>query len=139
MTTANHMSIVVVEDNPDDVFLIKEALSAECLDVDLRVLENGEEAIRMISDLNQDVHQPCPSLMLLDVNLPRADGFEVLRRLRESKRCACIPVIVMTSSAALADREKSGRLGACAYFEKPSQYEEFLEIGKIVKRHLSGS
>lgn len=128
--------MVIVEDNPTDVFLIQEALRAHRLDVDLRVFEDGEEAIDLIQLLDTDDSQSCPHLMLLDLNLPRADGFEVLKRLRESRRCAEIPVIVMTSSAAQPDREKSESLGADAYFQKQVEYDASLEIGGIIKKLL---
>jgi CheY-like chemotaxis protein len=74
--------------------------------------------------------------MRLDLNLPRADGFEVLKRLRDSRRCAKIPVVVMTSSAAQPDRERSKSLGANAYFRKQAGYDASLEIGRIIKTFL---
>ena len=127
---------MIVEDNPTDVFLIREALRAYRLDVDLRVFEDGEEAIHLIQLLDTDDSQACPDLMLVDLNLPRADGFEVLKRLRVSRRCAEIPVIVTTSSAAQPDRERSKSLGADAYFRKQVGYEASLEIGGIIKKLL---
>jgi CheY-like chemotaxis protein len=111
-------------------------LRAHQLDVDLRVFEDGEEAIDLIQLLDTDDSQTCPRLMLLDLNLPRADGFEVLKRLRNSRRCAEMPVIVMTSSAAQPDREKSKALGADAYFRKQVGYAASLEIGGIIKKLL---
>lgn len=128
--------MVVVEDNPTDVFLIKEAIVAHGLDVDLRVFKDGEEAIHLIASLDENGDEPCPGLLLLDINLPRTDGLEVLGRLRGSKRCAHIPVIIMTSSAAPSDRERSAALGANAYFQKPTQYDAFLKIGEILRMHL---
>jgi CheY-like chemotaxis protein len=129
-------SLVIVEDNPTDVFLIREALRAYRLEVDVRVFEDGEEAIDLIRLLDSDDSQTCPELMLLDLNLPRADGFEVLKRLRDSRRCAEIPVIVMTSSAALPDRERSKALGADAYFRKQAGYHASLEIGGLIEKLL---
>ena len=111
-------------------------MRAHQLDVDLRVFEDGEEAIDLIQLLDTDDSQTCPRLMLLDLNLPRADGFEVLKRLRNSRRCAEMPVIVMTSSAAQPDREKSKALGADAYFRKQVGYAASLEIGGIIKKLL---
>jgi CheY-like chemotaxis protein len=102
----------------------------------LRILEDGEKAIQFLAGLDADEAASCPKLMLLDLNLPRADGFEVLERVRSSKRCSQIPVIIMTSSAAPADRDKSTALGASAYFQKPSQYEAFLKIGEIVAHYF---
>jgi CheY-like chemotaxis protein len=130
-------SIVIVDDNPTDVFVIREAILAQRLDLELRVLEDGEEAIGYISHLEEDPEEPCPLLMLLDINLPKNDGFEVLAWLRNTKRGAGLPVIVMTSSGAPADRERSAALGAKLYFQKPSEYAAFLEIGEIVRSYLS--
>jgi CheY-like chemotaxis protein len=125
-----------VEDNPTDVFLIKEAIAAYRLDVELEVFEDGEEAISLIARMDANESELCPNLMLLDLNLPRTDGFEVLEHLRKSKRCARIPVIVMTSSAAQSDRDKSTSLGADAYFQKQAEYDAFLKIGGIMKELL---
>jgi len=127
---------VIVEDNPTDVFLIKEALRAHRLDVDLRIFQDGEEAIRLIQLLDSDDSQRCPHLILIDLNLPKADGFEVLKRMRDSRRCAEVPVIVMTSSAAQPDRERSKSLGVDAYFRKQVGYDESLEIGALIKALL---
>jgi CheY-like chemotaxis protein len=128
--------VVVVEDNPTDVFLVREAMTAHGLDVVLEICEDGQEAIDFIVSLEEDESEPCPELILLDINLPKTDGFEVLGRLRESRRCGSIPVIVMTSSPAPSDRDRSAALGAKAYFQKPPHYNDFLRIGELVRAHL---
>jgi DNA-binding response OmpR family regulator len=74
-------------------------------------------------------------MLILDLNLPKKDGFEVLRWLRSSGRYKGVPVIVVTSSNAPADRAEAERLGA-AYFRKPSAYDEFLKVGPILRRLL---
>lgn len=127
---------MVIEDNPTDVFLVREALRAHGLDVDLQVFEDGEAAITFVQQLDADDTLACPSLVLLDVNLPRADGFEVLRCLRSSMRCGGIPVIVMTSSPALADRTTATVLRADAYFQKPPSYDAFLKLGALAQQML---
>jgi len=127
---------MVVEDNPTDVFLVREALRAQGLEVDLQVFEDGETAITFVQQLDGDDTLDCPSLVLLDVNLPRADGFEVLRCLRSSMKCGTIPVIVMTSSAALADRTTATALRADAYFQKPPSYDAFLKLGALAQHML---
>ena len=86
--------------------------------------------------LDADDTLACPSLVLLDVNLPRADGFEVLRCLRSSTKCGSIPVIVTTSSAALADRTTATRLRADAYFQKPPSFDAFLKLGALAQQML---
>ena len=127
---------MVIEDNPTDVFLVREALSAHGLEVDLKVFEDGEAAITFVQQLEAGDTRACPSLVLLDINLPRADGFEVLRCLRSSTKCRSIPVIVMTSSAALADRTSATALRADAYFQKPPSYDEFLKLGALAQQML---
>jgi len=127
---------MVVEDNPTDVFLVREALTAHGLKVDLQVFEDGEAAIAFVQQLDAEDTRACPSLLLLDVNLPRADGFTVLRCLRSSTKCGSIPVIVMTSSAALTDRTTATALRADAYFQKPPSYDAFLKLGALAQRML---
>jgi CheY-like chemotaxis protein len=129
-------SIVVVEDNPTDVFLINEALAAHGLRADLTVFEDGDRAIGLIARIEAEESVPCPRLMLLDLNLPGADGFAVLERLRKSQRCAAIRVIVMSSSAVPSDRNRSVSLGADAYFQKQVGYSASLEIGAIIRELL---
>ena len=77
-----------------------------------------------------------PELVLLDLNLPRVDGFDVLDKLRKSRRCSAVPVVVMTSSAAQNDRDRSALLGATTYFLKPTGYDAFLKIGTIIRELL---
>ena len=69
------VSIVVVEDNPTDIFLIREAIAAHGLNADLTICENGEQALAMIARLEANESEPCPRLMLLDLNLPDTDGW----------------------------------------------------------------
>jgi CheY-like chemotaxis protein len=127
---------MVIEDNPTDVFLVREALREQGLDVDLQVFEDGEAAIAFVHQLDAGDTLACPSLVFLDVNLPRVDGFEVLRILRSSAKCGRIPVIVMTSSAALADQKSATELRANAYFQKPPSYGAFLKLGVLAKQML---
>jgi CheY-like chemotaxis protein len=127
---------MIVEDNPTDVFLVREAIAAHGLEIHLHVIEDGEKAMRRIAQIDAADGEGLPHLVLLDINLPRADGFEVLRYLRSSRCCGKVPVIVMTSSGAATDQAQSAALGANAYFQKPSGYDEFLRIGEIIKTVL---
>ena len=128
--------VIVIEDNPTDVFLVREALRAQGI-ADVLVFEDGEAAIGYVRKLDTDQSPGCPSLILLDLNLPCADGFEVLRNLRTSTACGNTPVIIMTSSAALPDRTKATALGASAYFQKPTTYDAFLKLGEIAQHVLN--
>lgn len=128
--------MVVVEDSRTDVFLVREAVEAHHLDITLEIISDGEQAIAFLNRLNAGEDVVCPSLMLLDLNLPRISGLEVLARVRRNKRCADIPVVIMTSSDAERDRRESAALGATAYFRKPSGYEEFLKLGEVIREML---
>jgi len=129
--------IVLIEDSQTDVFLVKEAIAAHRLDVELHILEDGEQATGFIARIESDENAACPRLFLLDLNLPRTSGFEVLSRIRQSERCASVPVLVVTSSDAEKDRAESAALGATAYFRKPSGYEAFLKLGEIIHELLA--
>lgn len=116
---------------------MKEAIAAHGLDADLNVIDDGEHAIDLIKRMDSEDGAWVPDLVLLDINLPRTDGFDVLQQIRVSKSCAKVPVIVMTSSAAPVDQSQSAVLGATAYFQKPSGYDDFLKIGELILRLLS--
>jgi CheY-like chemotaxis protein len=131
------VSIVVIEDNQTDVFLVKEAIEACGLRVAIHFMDDGEQAVRYMERIDTDPSLPCPRLFLLDLNLPRMSGLEVLAQIRQSKRCASSKVLVMTSSNAGRDREESAALGATAYFIKPCGYEAFLRLGAVIEELLS--
>jgi CheY-like chemotaxis protein len=128
--------VLLVEDNPTDVFVIKEAIERSGLDLNLRVARNGQEALHYLQDLARAEKPSCPALVLLDLNLPKVGGIEVLRKLRSSSPCSRTPVIVVTSSTAEADRAAVRRLGAEAYFQKPTSLAAYMELGEVVKRIL---
>ncbi len=127
--------IVVVEDNPADVMLLREALATHQVGSKLYLAHDGEEGIRLLDAIDEG-QMPCPDLIVLDLNLPRRNGFEVLARVRLSSRCASKPVVILSSSAAATDREKAARLGASTYIRKPSTLKEFLSIGERLKALL---
>jgi CheY-like chemotaxis protein len=128
--------VLLVEDNPTDVFVIKEALDQSGLNLDLRIAINGEEALRYLEELSESENPLCPALVLLDLNLPKVGGIEVLRHLRSTSPCSRTPVIVVTSSTAEADRAAVRRLGAEAYFQKPTSLAAYMELAEVVKRIL---
>lgn len=82
---------------------------------------------------------PCPHVVLLDLNLPRRNGEALLKRLMESTVCRDIPMLIVTSSDAPKDREAIARLGAYTYFRKPSSFDEFMQLGGLVKAAVEGS
>jgi CheY-like chemotaxis protein len=113
--------------------LVREAIRRENLPIDLHNASDGQQAIDFLERAEHDPDAPCPDFLLLDLNLPKMDGFEVLRRVRTGGKCAAIPVVVITSSDSPADRSQAARLGA-GYFRKPPNYEEFLKLGGVLKK-----
>jgi two-component system, response regulator len=117
-------SILLVEDNPDDVELTLRALRRHRFDGGVAVARTGLEAIEHLLG-PPEPSVPLPRVMLLDLQLPRADGFEVLRRLRAADRTRLLPVVILTSSREEADIRRSYCLGANSYLRKPIDFEEF--------------
>lgn len=136
-TTCSPCQIILAEDNPADVGLVREALREHKVDCDLYVIGDGEQVLSFIDRLDFDSKLPCPDLLLLDLYLPRRDGNEILKHLRASERCAHTPVVVLTSSDSPQDYENAERNAAIHYFRKPSSLAQFLELGTIVKEVIS--
>ena len=126
--------ILLAEDNRADVFVVRKSLQDHGIPHDLVIVADGEQAFRFIESVEAGAARP--SLVLLDLNLPRRTGQEVLERLRSSPACSRIPTIILTSSDAPADRALSAELGANTYFRKPFELEEFLHLGELVKQIL---
>jgi two-component system, chemotaxis family, response regulator Rcp1 len=131
--------VLLVEDNRLDVFLVREALAQFDLPVVLHVAQDGEAATRYFDALDARPDAPVPQLVLLDLNLPKRTGLEVLSHLRRSQRCADVKVLLVSSSDSPADKAEIQRLGVFGYFRKPPSYEGFLTIGEIVRNILEGS
>ena len=126
-----------MEDNKPDVFIVREAIQNAEIAATLEVVADGESAIRFLNGVDSDESSPAPDLVILDLNLPRKSGIEVLRQLRATRRSARARVLVVTSSDAARDHEETTRLGADQYFRKPSRYDAFLKLGEIVREMLS--
>lgn len=124
---------LLVEDNRADVLLVQEALALYELPVVLHVLDDGEKAFEFIERAEAGLG-PFPQILLLDLNLPKRTGQEVLQRIRQSPKCKDIPVLIITSSNSIRDRNELAALGASEYFSKPPDYHEFLKVGGAVKR-----
>jgi CheY-like chemotaxis protein len=124
--------ILLAEDNPADVYLIREALREHGVEYTMRVASDGTEVLRIISSGQA---QPL-GLIILDLNLPRHDGIEILQRLRETDALTHIPVVVLTSSDSPRDRSMADQLGATCYLRKPSGLDQFLSLGATFKELL---
>lgn len=134
--TGKRSIVFLVEDNPADIFFVRTALESEGVHSPVVVAPDGEKAIAFIETTDTNPDAPCPQVILLDLNLPRTSGMEVLRRLKASPRFAEVPVIVVTSSDASMDRAEAANLGVDAYFVKPQNLDEFMKLGSVVKSVL---
>jgi len=120
-------SILLVEDNPDDERLTLRALRRAKITNPIQVARNGEEALATIS-----ASDPLPSVVLLDLKLPKIDGLDVLRRIRTDDRTKLLPVVVLTSSSEERDIVESYNLGANSYVRKPVDVGQFNDaVGQL--------
>jgi CheY-like chemotaxis protein len=137
--TQEPLNIVLVEDAAADVFLVRQALEKDGLNFHLRVLEDGEVAVEFIDNLDRNEALPCPDVMLLDLNLPKKTGDQVLERMRNSPKCRQVPVVIVTSSDSPKDRARAALFGATRYFQKPSKLDDFMKLGALVKSVIEHS
>ena len=121
--------ILLVEDNPDDEELTLMALKEAGVQNAVHIARDGAEALAYLfgaEDGETSQRQPLPTLILLDLMLPKVNGFEVLEKIRETERTRYIPVVILTSSDADADVARSYRLGVNSYVRKPVEFTEFV-------------
>lgn len=114
------LEVLIVEDNPGDAYMIKEMLQDLKLSMSIRVAKDGQAALNIL----KEGQSGAPNLMILDLNLPKVNGFEVLRFMKSSPGLRAIPVIVMTGSLRREDEQMSRELGAVDYCIKPSTADE---------------
>jgi CheY-like chemotaxis protein len=127
--------ILLAEDNPADIYLIREALKHNAVDASLRVATDGKDVLEHI----RAERATAPALIILDLNLPRHDGIEVLEVVRATPGLSEIPVVVLTSSDSPRDRLNALHLGATRYIRKPSNLNDFLNLGAVFKELLEKS
>lgn len=126
--------IILVEDNPGDVYLVEKALKQRRIKYKLSCYSDGEEAMNALSAETRSA----PDLILLDLNLPRKDGVEVLKSIRGFPWLVGVPVGILTSSEALSDRHRVSLLGATRYIHKPHELDAFLqEVGTAIVELLT--
>ena len=130
--------LLLAEDNLGDVLLVRQSLTEHGIEHELHVVENGAQAIDYMLQMGEP-GTPYPDLILLDMNLPRIDGPEVLREMRKYPECAETPVIVISSSDTPRDHVRVAGLGVTRYFRKPIDFEQFLELGAVVREVLDGN
>lgn len=122
--------ILLVEDNPDDVELTLHAFEEHNISNEIEVVEDGAEALDYLfatgAYAGRDMSK-MPAVVLLDLKLPKVDGLEVLRRIRDDDRTKNLPVVILTSSSEEEDLTKSYELGANSYVRKPVNFDQFSE------------
>ena len=130
--------ILLVEDNPDDVELTRLAFAEAGAPHRLHVLSDGAEAVDYLLRRGRHAAREAadlPALVLLDLNLPRLDGREVLQAIRADDATRCLPVVVLTTSAEPCDVEQAYALGANSYIQKPVEFDRFVEVVRQVGRY----
>jgi chemotaxis family two-component system response regulator Rcp1 len=128
------IEILLVEDSPGDVRLTQEAFKDAKLHVNLHAASDGIEALAFLKREGEHFNVPRPDLILLDLNLPKKDGREVLKEIKESPTLKSIPVVILTTSASDADILRSYRLHANCYITKPVGLNGFLKVVQSIER-----
>ena len=127
------VNILLVEDNPGDVLLTREAFREGCYFPNLSVVEDGEEALQFLRCSGKYADAERPDLILLDLNLPRKDGREFLAEVKQDPELRLIPVIVLTISEAEQDIRRAYRLHANCYLTKPLEMDTFIKKVRSVE------
>lgn len=126
------MDVLLIEDSPGDVRLTQEAFREANPAIRLHVASDGVEAMAFLQREGTHARSPRPDIILLDLNLPRMDGREVLARIKEDDKLKTIPVVILTTSDAEADITKSYQLKANCYLTKPVQLDQFESLVKSI-------
>jgi CheY-like chemotaxis protein len=130
--------IIMAEDDADDRLLVKDALQECQWNADLRFVENGEELLDYLlrqGKYKKAEESPRPGLILLDLNMPKKDGREVLRDIRGHADLRRIPVVVLTTSKADIDIERTYELGANSYIAKPVQFDGLVNLMRMISQY----
>jgi two-component system response regulator len=124
--------ILLIEDNPGDADLAREALEVSRFKNELYVVEDGEAAVDFLKQRNKFKNSPVPDLIFLDLNLPRKDGREVLMEIKSDEKLKRIPVVVLTTSKSDEDILASYNLYANCFISKPLDFDKFLEVVRSI-------
>jgi chemotaxis family two-component system response regulator Rcp1 len=131
-------AILLVEDNPADVKITQRALRESAFPVELLVVRDGQEAVDYLMRLGPhagDAGWRSPDLILLDLNLPRLTGLEVLQRIRATPQLRTVPVLVLTTSKRHEDIQEMYAAGANTYIEKPQAFDRFVQVLQTIQRY----
>lgn len=122
------VEVLLVEDNPADVRLIIEVLKDYTIEKNITVIKDGEKVNDYLLKKNEFFDKKKPDIILLDINIPKKDGFEVLKEIKASKEFKNIPVIIITSSDSEENVKKAYKLGANCYIVKPIKLDEYIRV-----------
>ena len=133
----NNTKILLVEDNPVDIDLTKRAFQKQNIDCEIQIANDGEEACKALKDWENGITDP-PNIILLDLKMPRMNGFDVLKVFKNSEISRSIPIIVLTSSNEEKDINTAYEYGANSYLLKPIDYGEFLNLVQVIVNYWFG-
>ena len=133
MKTGKSVEILLIEDNPGDIVLTREAFSDAKISNHIHVAKDGEEALEYLRKQNSYADAITPDIILLDLNLPKLNGHEVLAEIKEDKELRRIPVVVLTSSKAERDILDTCELHANSYIVKPVDLSKFMEVVSAIE------
>ncbi|UJP06059.1 MAG: response regulator [Nitrosomonas sp.] len=125
--------ILIVDDNPADALLMKEAFALCQSNNEINVVEDGIYALEFLREKQSSQQSVCPDIILLDLNMPRRNGMEVLRELKVDPEFSVIPVIIFTSSASREDIKAAYAQHANAYLQKPGDFDGYIKIAKSIE------
>jgi two-component system, chemotaxis family, response regulator Rcp1 len=129
--------ILLVEDNPADAYLFRKALKSAQVNFELILLEDGADALAYVRQEGRYAASPIPDLAVLDLNLPKHDGAQILEAMRTNPRLSSVPVVIATSSSAPGERTRTEQLGVERYLIKPLDLDSFMKMGLVIKEVLS--
>jgi CheY-like chemotaxis protein len=129
--------IAVVEDNPTDIYLLQKVLERTQLHFVIDHLEDGEEALLFLLRQGKHLQAPIPDLIILDLNMPRMSGAELITRIRKDPILQTIPVMVLSTSDTLEDKRQMAELGVVLYLTKSSKLTDYYAIGETIKEFLT--
>lgn len=128
------IEVLLVEDNPEDVILVEEALREGNVSIHLNVVEDGVEALQFLRGEGASANAKKVDLVILDLNLPKENGHEVLKKMKSDPALQQLPVVVLTTSQADRDVAKAYGLGASCFITKPFGFYQFMEAVKSIEK-----
>ncbi len=131
--------VLLVDDNPGDIALTEEAFAENRMDAEFVTATGGEEAQQLLTALGSRVAGPQLALIVLDLNLPRVNGSQLLAFCKQHERLKGVPTVILTTSNRPQDRERCLALGAQAYLVKPAVFSDFLTLVQGLRRYLDGA